>query len=281
MVNPSLRSIAKHLQLFLLFLTVGVSASAQKYTIGLKAGGLVSWNSYANRTALDTVDRKLSTGFAAGAFISFPMKGQFDLVLEGGYAKRTKRTTFMDGSEWTNITTFRMVDMAMLLRKSFSFRLEKNVPATWYVNLGPEISYVLSGSGRYTPGNGVWVDYIIDYESETSPDNSKLALPNGNKWLFGMGLGAGIIAPLRNSQSIGAELRFSYGHTYLSSTGFVTPAQLPQAQFGFQDTFKTNIKALTLSITYSLNFDVQRMRRGKSTLDRKVKSKKVYHKFRR
>lgn len=280
MVNPGLRSVTKHFYLFLFFLAVGVSASAQKFTMGVKAGALASWPSYANRSALDTVDRRVSPGYSAAAFITFPMKNQFDLVLEGGYGKRSKRSTFMDGSEWTNITTFRMADMAMLLRKSFSFRLEKNVPAVWYFNIGPEVSYVISAAGKYTPGNGVWVDYVVDYDAEVSGENSTLAMPNGNRWLFGMGVGGGVIAPLRNNQSIGVEMRFSYGHTYLSKTGLITPEQLPQAQFGFSDTFKANIKAITLSVSYSLNFDVQRSRRGKSTLDKKVKSKKPHHRFR-
>jgi hypothetical protein len=280
MVNPGLRSFTKHLIVFLSFFVVTFTTVGQKYSIGVKAGGMVSWPAWADRTIKDTLSAGLSTGYNAAMTISFPMKNQFDLVIEGGYSKKGRKVTWFDGTEWTNISTFKFIDMGMFMRKSFSFRLEKNIPATWYVNIGPEVSYWLSGAGRYSAG-GDWYNYTIDFDKESSTEFDALALPNANRWLFGLGVGGGIIAPLMNNQTIGVELRFSYGHTYLSRTGKISNEQYPLATyFGYEDSYKCNIKSLTLSVSYSLNFDVQRSRRGKSTLDKKVKSKKPSHRFR-
>jgi hypothetical protein len=279
MVNPGLRSFTKHLILFLSFFIIAFTAVGQKYSLGVKAGGVISWPAWGDRTVKDTLSAGVGTGYMAAMTISFPMKNQFDLVLEGGYSKKGRKITFTDGNEWTNLSTFKFIDMGMFMRKSFSFHLEKNVPATWYVTIGPEVSYWLSGTGRFTAG-GEWYNYTIDFDKEAGSITS-LALPNANRWLFGLGIGGGIIAPLRNNQTIGVDLRFSYGHTFLSRTGRITPQQYPLAEnFGYHDSYKCNIKSLTLAVTYSLNFDVQRSRRGKSTLDKKVKSKKPSHRFR-
>ena len=271
--------MTKHFLLFLSILVGSFSAVGQKYSFGVKAGALMSWPGYPDADQRDTLKRGLKPGYMAAIVIGFPMKNQFDLIVEGGYSQKGRRIKFDGpGGEWLNKTTFKFIDMSMLLRKSYTFRLEKNVPATWYVNLGPEVSYWLSGKGEFT-ATGRWYPYTISF-SDTVGNVNTLALPSANRWLFGIGFGAGIVAPLMANQTIGLEARFSSGHTYLSRKGRVSNDQFAPVFAGFEESYRNNLKGLTVAVTYSINFDVQRSRRGKSTLDKKVKNKKPSHRFR-
>ena len=221
-------------------------------------------------------------GHGEAFIIGFPMKKDFNFIAEAGYSQKGRRMRFNDG-EWVNRSTYQFIDMTMLLRRTFPLRIEKNIPSQWYFNFGPEVSYWLSGDGEFNAG-GDWYPYTMDF-GRASGTYTEMAVPDPNRWLFGLAFGVGIKAPLHNNQSIGVELRFSSGHTFLSKDGrFRDESEGPDPRYpipgGFDDTLKTNLKSVSLAISYTLDLDVQKSRQGKSTLDKKVKSKKPHHRLR-
>ena len=166
-----------------------------------------------------------------------------------------------------------MVDIGMQLRKSFTFMLKKNTPADAFVNMGPEINYWYKANGKYeSDGNSVPYNVVVTDVHGT--DFYTMYTRDVNRWLFGIGIGAGLKAPLGRNQHLTTEIRFVSGHTFL---GKENSTYIPILEFNRPgkeeniDTFKTNLKTLSISVAYSFDFDVQQRRKGKSTLKKKMK----------
>ncbi|HEU5146363.1 MAG TPA: hypothetical protein VFT90_06605, partial [Chryseosolibacter sp.] len=62
-----------------MFLVVNM-VSAQKYSIGLRAGGGLNWASFQDRYQKDTFAIKPSLGFNASALIGFPLKNNYSVI---------------------------------------------------------------------------------------------------------------------------------------------------------------------------------------------------------
>jgi hypothetical protein len=251
----------------LFFLLMSISAFGQKYSLGVKVSPLMNWSTFGDAEDRDKFSGGLTFGYAGGLFVSFPLKNDFDFFAEGAYSKKG-RVVKSQNDTWTNTSEYRMIDLHMLLRKSYKFRLEKNVPAQWFLNIGPEVSYWLSGKGNIKV-EGPGSDYTIVFDEPPTSDFTKMYMTDANRWLFGLAIGGGVKAPLGRNQHITTEVRFVSGHTYLGQRNTSHIEILT-----FEDTMKTNLKILYLNIAYSFDFDVKEGRMGKSTLDKKIKSKK-------
>lgn len=260
------RTKTKRLVIFLTFLLPYFSYG-QKYSIGLKAAPLMSWPAFGDKEAKKSFSRGVSFGYLAGAFASFPMKKNFDCFLEASYSLNGRKLKFNNDS-WTNKSTYQFVNAALLLRKSYKFRLKENVPSFWFFNIGPDVNYWLGGKGRIIvkkPGYA----YDIVFNKEHDGSFTTMYLNDVNRFLFGLNIGVGMKAPLQRRQYVTAELRFSSGHTFLGK-----PNSSYIEILTFEDTMKTNLKVISLNVAFSLDFDVQEGRKGKSTLDHKIKRKR-------
>src|SRR5688572_3364359 len=71
-------------------------AEAQKYSFGLRAGGMLSWPGFADSDVKDTFGRKLKPGFNVGLFVGFPMKENYEVLIEAGASQRGRILTFND-----------------------------------------------------------------------------------------------------------------------------------------------------------------------------------------
>src|SRR5688572_11469791 len=131
--------VDKWLILAMLFSVTTLSgAFAQKFSLGVKGGPLVVWTEYGDKEDGNGTENKPKFGFYGAGFINFPLKNNYDCVIEGGFSQKGRKVEF-EGK--INYATYYFVDAALLLRKSFKFYLGKNVPSTWFFNVGPHISY--------------------------------------------------------------------------------------------------------------------------------------------
>ena len=215
-------SFTRHFLLLLPFL-FPVFSYGQKYSVGIKAAPLVSWPSFANKEIKDTLSVGLRGGYSVGALVSFPMKNKFDFIAEAGYSQKGKRTKFNEVI--VNRSTYTFVDATLLLRKSYTFRLEKNIPSDVYFNFGPDVSYWLKGKGEFT-GGGKWYPYSVSFNDSIGTIR-EMAVERVNRWLFGLVFGVGIKAPLLGHQKVGVELRFVSGHTYFSEVNKIDQQHYP------------------------------------------------------
>lgn len=238
------------------------SSFAQKFTIGLKGGPLASWCSFGDKEDKEVFSRKLKLGYGGALLIDFPLQNQYNVILEGGYSKRGRILLFNNDS-WKNNSTYQFFDMVMVLRKSFNFMLRKNVKAQGFVNMGPEINYWNEGKGKLVVAGNDY-NYEMKYNEEPSSDYNVMYMNSVNRWLFNIAFGVGMKAPIKPGQHLITELRFSSGHTYLSKdkNSFMNI-------LGYEDTLKTNLKTISLTLAYTLDIDIQKSKKGKSTFDKK------------
>lgn len=226
----------------------------------------MNWAGFGDKPQKDTFSTRPSFGYTAGFQISFPLKRDFHLMLEGAYSRKNRTITF-DRDRWVNRTAFNMAEANMLLRKTYQFRLEKNVPSEWFFEIGPEVNYVINANGKIIVNEGRPNKYDVVYNGKPDYSFDRMFYQNGNRWLFGLVLGVGFKAPLRRNQSITTQLRFVSGHTFLGKKNSSSEINI----FGFDDTLITNIKTISISAAYTFDFNVQEMRKGKSTLNKKLK----------
>jgi hypothetical protein len=261
--------------LFVLFSSrTGVS---QKFSLGVKGTGSLTWAAFGDREARDVFGRKLKPGYGAAFIIGFPLRDRYDLLLEAGGASRGRILTFNDDPMWRNNLTIRTADVAMMLRRSVKFRLKKDTPAEGFINLGPEISYWINSNGflQVTEGPKYRYDFIFDGEIEpSSGGNYRIYAQDMNRWLFSLGIGVGLKAPITKTKYVTTELRFSSGHTFLGKSNSVDQNSIAGLIWGegnMQDTMKTNLKTVSLSVAYTVDVDKKEKRKGKSTIKKKIR----------
>lgn len=245
------------------------SATGQKFSLGIRAGGSFNWASFRDKVQKDTFSVKPTTGFNIGALIGFPLKNNYSVIIEGGFSQKgrvLKESTLLE-----NHSTYRFVDGALLLRKAYKFQLSDNVPAEWFLSIGPEVGYWLSGSGYFTAG-GPRYPYELEFDRVPDGNMDYLYYNNANRVLFSLVLGAGIKAPLKNNTAISVELRFISGHTNLGSNKYDYPTREWYASLlNYNDTLRMNLKTISLSVAYTYDFDKIEARKGKSTVKKRMK----------
>ncbi len=261
--------------LTLLFVAGSVETTkGQKFTLGVKAGGSLTWAGFGDKEAKDNFNSRMKPGFNAGILIGFPLKDKYDLILEGGVSQKGRIITFNENPVWRNNLTMRMTDMSMMLRRNFEFMLRKDTPAKGFIGIGPEISYWINSQGFIQVTDGQKYKYDVVFGADANPDVAggyTLALENVNRWLFSINLGAGLKAPLRNNKFITTEIRFASGHTFLGKEDSAFMERFIWGPGAMQDTMKTNMKTVSLSVAYTVDIDVKEKRKGKSTIKKKLR----------
>lgn len=251
-------------------------AYAQKFTVGVKAGGTLSKSYFGDKDDNDFYTNKMMPGFFGAGLVNFPLKKNFSFQTEAGYAQRGRKIEFNEGT-WDNQATYRYLDGSMFLRKSYPLKYTDNIKGTWFFNIGPKISYWLGGKGTVTAGGfytddngdtqiakGGSYDYTVTFsespESPSSPDFDKMYMTDVNRWMFGLDIGIGVDAPTTALQRFVFEVRFTSGHTFYGEKYSAFSRVL-----GFSDNLRANEKILSFSIDYTLNREVRQGKKGKST----------------
>jgi hypothetical protein len=261
--------VQKSIFLCVLFFAISTEVYSQKFTLGLRAGGSANWVAFGEKIQKDTFNSKPILGYSGGFLVGFPLKKNYEFLAEGTFSRKGRRLMFNKGT-WENRSIFHFAEATMLLRKHYKFYLRKNIPSEWFFNLGPEVSYLLNASGKIiVDGNKPGYAYNVVFDREPDSNYHNMYYNNINRWLFGLVLGVGMKVPLKGNQRLATELRFISGHTYLGKrkSSYI---EIPR----FEDTMITNFKSINLFIAYSFDFDVQRSRKGKSTLDKTIRKKR-------
>lgn len=239
---------------------------SQQFSFGLKAGAGIGWAGFGDKDQKDTFSTRPVPNYSAGFQIGFPLKSDFQLKLEGGFSREGRRLVF-NNKQWENHTTYNFIEAQMLLQRKFKFYLQKNIPSEVYFSIGPDINYWLNSRGSIVVNNNrPGSKYDIVFEKPPTSDFTKMYYNDMNRWLFGLVLGVGFKAPLHRNNALSTELRFISGHTFLGKRNSSYIEIL-----GFEDTQFTNLKSINLVLTYLWEVDVKESRKGKSTLNKKLK----------
>lgn len=270
--NLNIRVVGRAFMLSVVSVVIAsTSLFAQKFSLGAKAGPLVVWTKYGDKDYGKTIENDPKYGFYAAGIISFPLKNNYSCVIEGGFSQKGRNVKFGNGDD-QNRATYYFIDAALLLRKSFKFNLGKNIPADWFINVGPHISYWLGGNGTIGPVGSDGIKYKIKFSDTLDLSNfSTMYMVGANRWLFGADIGVGMEAPITQTQRIMVELRFTWGHTYFGNKDTQNYSWIAFTDNNMQ----ANEKVLSLTLAYMFDIDLQKNKTGKSTKDKEVHRKPV------
>jgi hypothetical protein len=253
-----------------LILSLALSPSyCQQFSIGAKAGPLISWGNFGDKDDKDDFSQEIKPGFYAAGLIVFPLKNDYSFLTEFGFSQKGRKILF-NNDTWENNAAYYFGDAVMLLRRSFPLNLGANIPSQWFVNIGPHVNYWFSGRGKVSAGGSY--NYTVVFgempQNPPGPDFDKMYLHEVNRWLFGIDIGVGFKAPLKQNRKIFTELRFTSGHTFFGNKNSASNRTL-----GFTDNLRANEKVLSLTVAYVIDVNVQEGRKGKSTKDKEIKRK--------
>ena len=256
---------------FLFFILFAFPSYSQKFSLGLKGGPLASWASFGDKDDKTDFSHDPKIGYYLAGLVSFPLKKNYSFQTEFGFSQKGRKITF-NNDTWENDATYYFGDAAMMLRRSFPLNIISNVPSTWFINIGPHISYWIQGDGKIDAGGSYAydVEFMQMPENPSEPDFNKMYLNNINRWLFGIDIGVGFNAPLSNKKKISTELRFTSGHTFFGEKNSASNRTL-----GFSDNLRSNEKVISLTVAYVVDVNVQENRKGKSTKDKEIKRKPI------
>jgi len=257
---------------FTLFILSGVTSNlyGQQFALGAKAGPLTSWSVYGDKDDGKLFDSKATFGFFGAGIITFPLKNNYSCVIEGGYSQKGRDIIF-NGGNGQNTAKYQFFDAGLLLRRSFKFNLAKNLPSEVFVNIGPHINYWIGGSGHIGTVDNDGSPYTVVFNEDVDLEQfDKMFLNDINRWMFGIDIGVGLMAPITPTQNVLVELRFTSGHTFYGERNSASYSWVE-----FQDNLRANEKVLSLTAAYMFGFNIQESRKGRSTKDKEVHRKKV------
>jgi Outer membrane protein beta-barrel domain len=264
--------LTKILSPLLLLLSFSIASYAQPqsqpFSIGVKAGPNATIVTYQDRDLQKHFDPGIVLGYFAGGFIKFPLKNEYSFASEFAYTKKGRKTNF--NSNWQNKANYHFIDLSMALRRSFKIQLSKNIPAHYFFSVGPNIEYWLKGAGKVSVNPGGEAKYEVVFNGVPDANFRRNYYNDVNRWLFGIDLGIGGDAPLLKNQRIYAELRFTWGHTYMGKSNSSSYMEI----LNFEDNIRASFKTLSFVMTYALDFDLRNAKKGKSTKDKEIKRKK-------
>ena len=236
----TIRSIA----VFLILYCSSHLALSQTF-FGFKAGANATNVSFADEDYKKFYDTKYKLGYTAGAVFLIENKEKYGLYTEFLYSVKGKSVDSNNANNYvTNIATYQYLDFPVMFRVKF-----KQPKFGWFLQLGPEISYWLSGKGTfkvYEQDRDVYTDY--DYtvnfgEPQTTSDY--LNVEEANRLQLGLALGAGMIWDLKNGNYISLDLRYTFGHTYMG--GFES-ASIPN--ISLTDNLEHTNNVASVSVVY-------------------------------
>jgi hypothetical protein len=251
----------------LVLMLSGPIGYTQKFTWGVKAGTTMSLNSFIDQDNRDEFSSGSKIGFAATGFINYPLKERFSLQSEIGFSQRGRKIKYNSDSSLNN-ARYNFIDFGMIARKSFPIQWGEHIPGSWFINAGPRLSHWFGGKGRVTTNAQFDYSVVLGPLSEVpliEPD--KMYLKETNRWLFALDIGVGIDAPIRKAHDVVIELRYSHGFTRYGNKNSAY-SSIPD----FRDSLKATEKVISLSVGYTIEYNVKEARKGKSTKqDRKKK----------
>lgn len=256
-----------HLSIFLLvFLSVGAYA---QFFVGPKASFQLYKTVFFEKDTRDSLDSRFKPGYNIGFFVKAPLKDNYELIFEFTFTRRGRKILIEDADEpMTHISRYSFIEAPLLLRRSFETHFIKDVKSTWFVEIGPNITYWLSGSGSIKDVAQP-IDYKVVFGPKTSDTTDEIMyIDKANRLLFGLEFGVGFNIQTQGLQSVTTELRYTHGHTFL---GEENSSVLNNQILGFTDNLQANYRVLNLSVAYNFTIDVSLLKKGSTISNKSTK----------
>jgi len=238
------------------------SKTYERFSWGVRIGPNVTLVHFADPDAKNTMSPIPAIGFVVTGIAQFRLGERYSFVTEVGYSHKTSQFSYGNGID-ENKLDMQFVEFSGALRRRFNFKFSKNVDSELFFHAGPNVDYWLSGSGTMP------APYEVVFDQPDGGNYHNLYCNGVNRWLFGIDLGVGMIAPITPKQKITVELRATLGQTNLgtnSSTAYINLIGFAGSDLQ-QNILKSNLKTFTLSVAYTFSYNKLTAHTGHSNKD--------------
>jgi hypothetical protein len=242
--------------LFVLFLSPSVKA---QLLIGPKIGGqatLMRYDKYKDYS--DSVTTSVIPGFSVGSVVNVMINKPFSLQFEVNYSLKGRSIKGNFDHHLIHKERNHYIEVPALLRFSSGNKFRK-----YYINVGPNLSYWLGGSGNIVTsslqqsGESNY-PYSISFK-ENNDEVGKVYIQEPNRLQIGLDFGAGMQFPIKNGKKIMVELRYSEGHSYMGKANSVR-----NKISDYSDNLEASGRVLNLSCAYVFEHHFHGWKKGKS-----------------
>lgn len=242
--------------------------------VGPKFGAQMGWISIQQDQDKEFLQSEMVPGFHAGGAAIWRVRDRFYLHTELLYAmNRQKITGKFDELLESNITN-QMIELPVSFKVNFDTRI-KNLKYQVYLGAGPNVKYWISGKSEVYSSEidevGVGTrNYTIEFEEypeglDDNIDNSLLYIEDANRIQLGVNAVAGLMFQPQSGHTIILDIRFDYGHSYLSRHDYGIYPDL----IDYAEPIRSRYHAIKIGLAYLIDTNVASRNKGKSTANPK------------
>lgn len=248
-------------------------AHAQIFYAGPNVSGGLSVVRHHKQEYRDQFNSKIKPTFKGGLSLHIPLTTTFILSGDLNYAMRGRKIEVQE-NEWVLNEWHHYAELPLLLmiEKEGEIRqigpFDRIGPFNWTFGVGPNISYLLGGSGTLETFS-LHSDYRLSFGGKES-DYHFITFDPVNRFQWGLDFQIGLTSPLINGSRLITNIKYTYGHTNL---GIIESSTMPI--LGFTDNIAHNYQMLSLSVAYLFKFDLSLLKKGGRVKGQKIKTKAI------
>jgi hypothetical protein len=261
-------NIRTGLSLVLLLTTQSICAQV---LVGPVVGPQICWVAFGDKDDKGMYTQRPTYGFHAGANLSFRVHNQFFLHSSFLYSTKGKDLEGKDDPLMTNKERYQYLELPLTYTAEFITKTGRDKQFKWYLGIGPNISYWLSGKGSVTTEelSEILIEQV-DYKFVFNKDDGEVAenemnVAEANRIQLGLNVAAGLAFEPLGYHKVMVTARYEFGHSYFSRDGNGTIAQ----DSAFENNFKIVNRGFRLSFAYLIDLKTEERKKGKSTIDRR------------
>jgi hypothetical protein len=275
----------KTILVFLLFLATHLGFSqlnsgttmvvGRSYWGGIKIGGGLVLNQYQDPKYKDSYNFNSKPSYNAGIVFAVSGSDNYGLHTELNYEKRFRKVRNEPGADIPDIVsdaTFEYISLPIMMQ----FR--KILEPKWavFAAAGPQISTWIGGKTKiesdelreFSNSSMVELEYLIKKSPKEGPPDV-MYLPNANRFQLGLVFAVGTMFEFQEYRRITLDARLLWNHTNLAFNEGNTDILV-----AYDENLEFRQHSLTVNLSYTLGYDPQFAKKGKSTFKPPKRRKK-------
>ena len=262
-------------------------SSVAQYWIGPKVGYHYTLHDYQDDNYLDDYKVNDDYNYELGLAVTYTASDRYAVHGELFYEQINHRVRNKDSDNFgfDSNSTYRYLSFPILLRVTMG-----QSPVHWYLNGGPKVSFWMSGKGniRYSDDEANYtgiadIDYkIVFHESKTGEGGKPpFYVFEANRIQYSLTAGGGFYLDLASGARLMFDFRYNWGHSNMAfnqdpnvTNGTLNLSGSEAPIEGYQENYEFTHNALSMSIAYMFEYNVDFKRKGGSTSNESKKTKK-------
>lgn len=246
--------------------------TAQIIHAGFKAGAQVNWVRIDDASFKDTVKTSPYPGFNVGGVVSFKVRDRYFLHTEYVYSQKGKIFQGKIDPLLHDKVTYHYFEIPVLFAMHFKSKVGKSREFKWYMGIGPNVSYWISGNGQLRSSDLKenfldQIDYKVVFGERMDTQHPReIYYPNANRVQFGLNIGAGLMFEPGERNKIMVDFRYGFDQTRLGKG--LADYQIPA---DYDDNLRVRNWGFKASIIYLTEFNLDKKSRNKGKSTKRIK----------